>query len=261
MPEMTHYAPGTPSWVDIATTDVPGAKAFYSAVFGWTFEAVPGGNGYETATLGRGPLAGLMRQTEEMAQSGAPPSWTTFVTVDDLDGAAAAVASGGGSVVMGPMEVMDIGRMLVLQDPAGAVLALWEPTGLGGAAVVNEHGAFAWADLVTPDVPGAAAFYQGVLAWSAVEMTDPMGNPSRMFTVAGRPVASARSQEGVPPHWAVYFAVDDADAGAAAITANGGTIHMGPMDTPPGRMVVASDPAGAAFCVIQLDPEFDPLAS
>jgi predicted enzyme related to lactoylglutathione lyase len=57
----------------------------------------------------------------------------------------------------------------------------------------------------------------------------------------------------MPSYWGVYFAVADADATVAAISANGGNIMMGPQDIEPGRFALATDPAGAMFSILKLN--------
>jgi predicted enzyme related to lactoylglutathione lyase len=263
MPERTEYAPGTPSWVELITTDVEAAKDFYAKTFGWEYQVGPPETGHYVmaTTKGKG-AAGLMAQPEPMATAGLPSLWVAYVTVADLEGPLAAAEAAGGTVVRPPFDVMDIGRMAVLQDPAGAAVNLWEPRGNAGAEIVNEHGAFTWTDLLTPDPGAAADFYSAVFGWEVMETTQPGGASARMFSLGGAPVASASTpqMDGIPPHWHVYFAVDDADAAASAISDGGGTVVAGPFDTPPGRMLAAIDPTGAAFSVIALDPTFDPAA-
>jgi hypothetical protein len=56
----------------------------------------------------------------------------------------------------------------------------------------------------------------------------------------------------LPPHWLVYFAVDDCDAAVAHVSELGGSVKMQPMDVPPGRFAVVSDPHGALFAVMAL---------
>jgi predicted enzyme related to lactoylglutathione lyase len=261
MPERTEYAPGTPSWVELLTTDVDAAQGFYAKVFGWEYQvAGPEAGHYVTAKTNGKASAGLMTQPEQVAAAGVPSMWGTYVVVSELDGPLAAAESAGGTILQPPFEVMDIGRMAVVQDPVGGVLNLWESRGTAGAEVVNEHGALTWTDLVTADPDAAAAFYSAVFGWEVMETSQPGGATGRMFSVGGAPVASASTpqMDGVPPHWHVYFAVDDADAAVAAITEGGGTVVAGPFDTPPGRMAAAMDPTGAAFSVIALDPTFNP---
>ena len=66
-----------------------------------------------------------------------------------------------------PFDVMDAGRMAVVQDPTGAMFELWQAKEHIGAGLVNEPGAFTWTELITPDIPKAAAFYNAVLGWDA----------------------------------------------------------------------------------------------
>lgn len=263
MPERTEYAPGTPSWVDLSTTDVEAAKVFYAKVLGWTYRDMgPEAGNYVMASRDGKSAAGIMPHPEELAASGAPSMWNAYVTVADAAATVAATERAGGTVLQAPFDVMTAGKMAVVQDPAGAVISLWEPTGTAGAEVVNEHGALTWTDLVVPDPGAVAGFYATVFGWDPIASQRPDGTPAHMFVLDGAPVASAGPppMEGVPPHWHVYFAVDDADAAASAITGAGGQVLSGPVDTPPGRMLGAMDPTGGAFSVIALNPDFDPAA-
>lgn len=54
------HAPGSPGWVDLATTDQQAAKSFYRALFGWTYDDQP--------------IDREGRQLYSMALSTAPPS-------------------------------------------------------------------------------------------------------------------------------------------------------------------------------------------
>jgi len=256
MPTVDAHAPGTPSWLDLATTDVEGAKAFYGALFGWDFftEPDPEAGGYTMALLNEKAAAAVMPLPQEMIDNGVPPCWNLYATVTDIDAAVAAAESAGGAVVMAPMDVFTAGRMGIISDPAGAVLCLWQPIESIGCEVVNEPGAFTWAELQTSDQGGAADFYGTVLGVTA-EVMD-MGDMGSMlgFKVDGNDVASAMdlSMEGVPPHWGAYFGVEDTDAAVAKVAELGGTVLMPPMDIPPGRMAVVADNVGAVFSVIAL---------
>ena len=90
MPEVTSYAQGTPSWIDLCTTDTEGALAFYSALFGWENdpqEMGPDGYYYMQRLRGKA-VCGLYLQMEDEAAQGIPPHWTTYITVDSADDAA-----------------------------------------------------------------------------------------------------------------------------------------------------------------------------
>ena len=263
MPERTEYAPGTPSWIDLSTSDLDTAKSFYASVFGWEVDDQPTDQGgtYAMASRNGKAVAGLMPQMPELAEQGAPSAWNTYVTVADADAAVSAAEGAGGTIHSPVMEVMEAGRMAVLGDPTGGVCCVWEPKDHIGAELVNEHGTLTWTDLATTDQGAASAFYSQVFGWDSQEVAGDMGTGT-MYMLDGAPIASANDTHGgAPPHWAVYFAVDDCDACLEAVTANGGSL-MGPaMDTPPGRMGFAQDPTGAHFNVIQLDPDFDPMAA
>ena len=160
MGERTSHAPGTISWTDLETTDQDGAKAFYGGLFGWEYEDMPVGEGasYSMAKLNGRSTAAMSGQRAEDAARGVPPHWNLYVTVEDVDDAAGAVADAGGQVFAEPFDVFDAGRMAVIADPSGAALCLWQPGTNIGAEIVNEPGALTWADNATTDPAAAQAF-------------------------------------------------------------------------------------------------------
>jgi predicted enzyme related to lactoylglutathione lyase len=252
MAEVTEYAPGTPSWVDLATSDAESARAFYTALFGWEDEKQGEGPGCYTMLRKDGrDVAALFPAGPENG----PPHWNTYVTVADLDTAVEKAEPAGGGVIMPPSDVMGMGRMAVVSDPAGAVLALWEPRGYIGARLVNEPGAFCWSELTTSDRERAAAFYGAVLGWSS--RTNTMGPMTYTeFQNGVCTVAGMMETAGVAPHWGVYFAVADADETAARAEELGGSVLRPPMDLPIGRFATLVDPQQAVFSIIQFaEPE------
>ncbi len=256
MPEHTSYAHGTPSWLDLSSSDPDASRAFYGELFGWEFEENPtdGGGSYIMATKGGKAAAGMMQQAPEQAEMGIPPMWNSYVTVDDIEDATSRATEAGGSVMMPTMDVMDAGRMAVIVDPTGAIVCLWQAKEHIGSEVVNEHGALTWTELITPDVDSAAAFYGAVLGWGAESMDMGEGDIYTLFTNEGEQIAGAMPppMEGIPTHWGVYFAVDDCDATVAAAQGLGASVLNPPTDGPPGRWAVLADPSGATFSVIQL---------
>ena len=255
----TEYAHGTPSWIDLSTTDVDSARTFYGSVFGWDFEENPTDQGapYIMARKGEHAAAGMMQQQPAQAEMGIPPMWNTYVTVDDIDATVAKVDSAGGSVMMPPMQVMDAGSMAVVADPTGAVACMWQPDQHIGCQVVNEHGALCWNEVMTSDVPTAAAFYSELFGWGTEQMEMGDQGTYTVFTLGDDGVAGGTALppvEGIPPHWGTVFAVDDCDATLAAVAEAGGSVMAGPFDTPIGRSGACADPQGAAFQIIQLNP-------
>ncbi|MEM7322222.1 MAG: VOC family protein [Actinomycetota bacterium] len=256
MPERSSYDHGTPSWIDLSTTDPEGAKQFYGAIFGWDYEHNPTDQGGEYIMARRGgrAAAGMMQQPPDMAEMGMPPMWSTYVTVADLDATMAKVDAAGGMVHMPPMQVMDSGRMAVIGDPSGAAVSLWQAQEHIGAEIVNEHGTLTWNECQTPDVDAAAKFYAELFGWTTEEMDMGPEGAYTVFNLNAEPVAGAMNppMDGIPPHWSLAFSVDDCDACVATARAEGGTIIVEPMDIPVGRQAVIADPQGAVFSVIAL---------
>lgn len=257
---MKQYPDGIFSWVDLSTTDIEGAHAFYSALFGWESDArpLPGGGSYTNFRLDGYSVAGGGQMQPEMAAAGAPPVWTSYINHSDIDAVAARAAEAGGVVFLPPMDVMDQGRMALIQDPSGAPFGLWQPAKHIGAQVVNQPNTFVWNELQTRDMETARAFYNQVFGWE--DRTD--GGGYVMYHTGGRVHCGSRpldeSWGDVPSNWLVYFLVEDVDAMAARVTELGGEVLNGPFQAGEfGRMAVVHDPQGAVFAIIRFDSEPD----
>lgn len=257
MPQMTGYPHGTFCWVELSTSDLEAAKSFYSRLLGWDVEDVPVPGGTYTMCRKDGHFVSAMQGMQEgMQQSGHPPFWLSYVSVDDVDAAAGKVAELGGTVMAPPFDVMDAGRMAVIQDPQRAALAMWQAKDHPGAGLVNEPGALCWNELSTNDVDSARAFYTGLFGWGAD--TQDMGNMDyTVFTVGDQPNGGMSKIDpqmmgDMPPSWGVAFTVESCDKSVAAIEELGGKIVVPAMDFPWGRFAIATDPQGAFFTVVEL---------
>ncbi|HEY7255448.1 MAG TPA: VOC family protein [Solirubrobacterales bacterium] len=260
MTVMTKYEPGTLCWIDLGTPDQDAAGEFYGSLFGWQLhedENAEETGGYRTAQLDGKNVGGVMK----LMQEGQPPAWMNYVAVEDADATTQGARDHGGSVLVEPMSVLDYGRMAVLADPTGAVFGIWQAGRNIGADLVRETGAVAWNELNTRDPETAKSFYGDLFSWSFEDeeyegtgtyTTIKLGDES----IGGVIDITGRVPEEVPNNWLVYFAVEDADATLATAEEGGGTVAFGPMDIPRvGRIAVLQDPFGAAFAVIQPDPE------
>jgi predicted enzyme related to lactoylglutathione lyase len=124
--------PGTWSWCELLTTDVPASKTFYGAVFGWTSNTVSAGDDEYTEWQVDGRSIAGMMQKPPMLPAEVPPHWAVYFAVADTDAAVARVVELGGSVLMPPLDI-EPGRFAVVADPYGApfnVIAL-EPERAG----------------------------------------------------------------------------------------------------------------------------------
>ena len=75
------------SWVDLATTDPDGAKAFYTGLFGWDFVDNPVSEDmvYTIFQLEGRDVAALNKMRPEQQAQGIPPHWFSYVTVDNVE--------------------------------------------------------------------------------------------------------------------------------------------------------------------------------
>jgi len=253
---MTAYEPGTPSWVDVSAKDVKATAGFYTGLFGWEFnDAGPDAGGYGMFSVGGKLVAGI----GPIQMEGQPSVWTTYVSTDNADDAVARMTAAGGTVFVPPMDVMEAGRMAVLADPTGAVIALWQPNQMKGADVVNDPGPFCWNELMTRDTESASAFYEKAFGWKAD--TAAFGDTTyTQFKLNDRSIAGMMPMGDnfpaeVPANWLVYFTVADCDAAVAAAQKAGGNVATPAMDIEIGRFAVLTDPNGAVFAVIALKGE------
>lgn len=247
----TSYEPGTFCWVDVASDDSAAAKAFYGALFGWKPDDVPGGQGtaYTRARLAGAHVAGIYELP--------PPRWTSYVCVEDADATVARARELGGTVETEPFDVGG-GRRTEITDPAGAVVAIWEPGDHIGAGRVNEAGFLCWNELTVPDFAAVERFYSDLFEWRVVRVPTPDGAPT-IAGIANRAGWRNGNMRGVPDRpaaWTPYFAVESCAEAAARAAGMGGRILFGPVDLPSGRMAVLADPQGAVFGLAE--GEMDP---
>src|ERR1044071_4757198 len=129
MPEVTSHPPGSFCWIELATSDTAAAKKFYTGIFDWEPVDTPiGPDEVYTVYKIRGlDVAAMYALREDQKSQGVPPNWTTYVSVPSADDAAKKAESLGATVLAPPFDVMEHGRMAVVQDPQGAVFCVWLP--------------------------------------------------------------------------------------------------------------------------------------
>jgi hypothetical protein len=239
--------------VDLACPDLVASASFYSSLFGWEVkDQGPESGHYHMMELGGVPVAGAA----PIMMEGQPPAWTTYVSVEDADASIDRVRAAGGTVLVEPMDVLDVGRMAVFADPTGAAAAVWQPRRHIGAGLVNESGALAWNELTTRDTETAKAFYREAFGWEA-ETSEMGGLEYTMWKLGGNEIGGMmRTPAEVPPEvpafWLAYFGTADCDATVARATGLGAALFNGPVDIPAGRFAIMGDPSGAMFGVIAL---------
>jgi len=258
MPTVTTLVTGTFCWPELATSDQNAAKKFYTSLFGWTVKDTDmGPNGtYTIFTLNGKDAAAAYTLMPDMVKNGVPPNWASYVTVDNADQSVEKAKSLGGQLLMGPMDVMDHGRMAVLQDPQGAVFCVWQSKATHGIGILGEPGSLAWTQLNAKDTAAAKKFYPALLGWKTQD--DPMGAGTGTYTTFLKADGMAGGMMAMPPgtpapaHWLPYFSSADVDATAKKAASLGAQTFVPPTDIPNvGRFAVLADPQGATFAVIK----------
>ncbi len=248
MGERSQYEPGTFCWADLNTTDQEAAKAFYSGLLGWEAEDMPVGEGvsYSMMSSNGRNVAAIAPQPQQQREAGAPPAWNSYVSVESADATVERVKELGGSVHAPAFDVMEAGRMAVLQDPQGAYLMVWQPRQHIGAALVNAPGALVWNELSSPDLQASKAFYSDLFGWEVAPFE---GSPTPYLAIKNAGANNGGMRElappGMPPHWLVYFGVEDIDAALTKVEELGGTKIDGPIDIQMAKIGIVQDPQGA----------------
>ena len=259
MAEFSSHIPGTFCWPELATTDQKGAVAFYRGLFGWDLNEQPIGptETYSMFQLRGKEVAAAYTMRPEERQHGAPPHWNNYVTVTNVDEAVKKAEGLGAKVFAPPFDVMDVGRMAVLQDPTGAVFQVWQAKKHIGARILNEPGALCWTELTTSDTKAAEKFYTQLFGWTPKHGAPGAPMEYTEFSVAGTPsigmMAKPKDMPAhIPSYWMPYFQVTSVDASASKAKELGGKVMVGPQDIPDaGRFAILVDPQGAVFAVFQ----------
>jgi predicted enzyme related to lactoylglutathione lyase len=240
---------GRIGWHELLTKDVEKAKSFYTELFGWGVESFkPGEVDYEMISAD-GKTHGGFLSVDEIAP-GAPTHWIAYVVVDDADEVSSAAEANGGRTVFGPTVIPDVGRIVVIADPKGAVIAAIGPFG----EAPRPEGVFVWDELLTTDVEEAKRFYGAVFGWTTSEMDVGGGaGPYTLFQAGEAQVAGAMTKPGeAPPMWMTYIGTDDVDVTTEKARGLGATVYVEPMDIPTiGRFSVIADPTGASVGLFQ----------
>src|SRR6201995_658518 len=127
MPQISQNAQGTPTWVDLQTTDQSAAKQFYASLLGWSYDdnPMPQGGVYSMATV-NGETVAAIAPMPPGAPEGRPPMWNTYIAVDDVDATVDKVGPAGGQVLMPPVDIGEAGRMAFVAQPTGPAGGPWQ---------------------------------------------------------------------------------------------------------------------------------------
>lgn len=248
---------GTPIWYELQTSDPDAAKTFYDDVVGWTIDAKPiEGMDYRMIDTGGDFVGGVMRLTDDMKTGGARPGWMFYIGVENVDASVEKVKAAGGSMIMAPWDIPNVGRMAIVRDPQGIPFYVMRGASEENSNVFSRDGLGKcnWNELSTDDQQGALKFYGEVFGWTYPDKM-PMGEMGDyvFIDVAGTTIGAImqRPKDSPPANWRFYFRAPDIEVAADKVKHGGGTVHMGPMEVPGGdRIIVISDPEGANVGIV-----------
>ncbi|MBB6118523.1 VOC family protein [Nocardiopsis algeriensis] len=262
----TDFLPGSPSWLMLSSPDVDASLAFYGDLFGWeAASAGPRSAGHVYLTLD-GDVVGVLGP---LVGEGEKPAWTIFFKDPNVDDTVLAVERLGGTLLVEPFDIGELGRVAHFYDPQGGHFAVAKPYHLQGMEVADRPGSLCWVELWTPDGAAAVEFYGELFRWGFTDHDMPAGldGTYKLITPAG--AGQERAHGGImavdpdalpadngSADWHPAFAVADIDAAVDKVKAGGGQVYTKPEDTPVlGRSAFCADPFGSAFSLFRYLPE------
>ena len=253
--------PGAPCWVELHTSNVEAACAFYSGLFDWTVQDIEPGRLGRRRFLHRGaPVAGLVANA---TGSGYDDAWVTYLASHDVAATVASAVRHGGQVVTPPTADAGLATAL-LRDPAGALIGVCHADSSTRLAPVKDANGVAWLEHHSPDIDWAAPFYQHVFGWrlDTLASTDQiryLQATAGAHVVAGMVTIAPPVLTDNPSRWAVYFAVTDLDDALHRVIALGGRVLRATESTPSVSIADTTDPTGATL-KLQHEPTPAPRA-
>ncbi|MFA7481527.1 MAG: VOC family protein [Vulcanimicrobiota bacterium] len=239
--------PGFFCWVDAAVTDPTASHKFFSELFGWGRRVRPTEQAlaYNIMTLHGEHVAGICHVEPE-----GPSQWMSYLLVDDLGEAERRAQKLGAEILRSNEEIKGFGHMSVLEDPTGAIFALWETARGGEPGIPFGPNSVGWTELITTDLEKATRFYQQLTGWDYYDTR--FGDLEyRVFSLHSQEVCGMKTGEN-RSYWMVHFAVEDCDLAFRRGVELGGSELLAPFDLPDiGRCAVLADPSGGPFGIVQ----------
>ena len=227
--------PGKIIWRDLLTHDTKASQEFYETLFSWEFESIGSDAGLtnnSTYKLIRheGRLIGGMIDTVALNNRSDISQWVVSMSVENIDDAVARFTAGGGEVLTPPKDLQRRGRMAVVRDAEGALLALLQTRDGDPVDHEPEIGGFLWDELWTTDIESATAFYESVAglkaaSWDTDENQE-SGASYRLLKDGDKPRVGIMPNplEGLKPVWVSYLRVESPASITAQVEGLGGRV-------------------------------------
>ena len=243
-------------WYELMTNDLDKAIDFYTNVVGWDVRdsGMPGMRYMMFGKDGK-DVGGMMSWSSVGTEK--PTRWVGHIHTANVDAETAATVADGGKQYRPPTDIPGVGRFSVVADPQGAEYMLFQPNLTEAPPRLNpmQVGAVGWRELLTTDWHKAWEFYSKHYGWTqdvAVDM-GPMGTYQTFRLdepTFGGGMMNIPPGQPTGPAWLFYFTVEDINAAAERVKANGGTVTHGPAQVPGGGWIVqAQDSQNGNFAL------------
>jgi uncharacterized protein len=276
MNEPRTYPEGVTCWVDIEVADVEEAARFYGVLFGWKFVETEPKLRYLVARLDGQDAAGIGQPSEADNSAVHSPAWNTYVSVVDIDQAAARIVAAGGRITKAQSNLAEAALTASCVDTEETPFRLWQANNQSGVQAANIPGAWNFSDLHTADPEASIAFYTRVFGWrfddlGFATMIRKLGYGDHLAATSDPGIHERQSGDQVPPgfadafgwlitaqeaqqpHWHVTFTIADRDGSAEAAEQLGATV-LSTTDSDWTRDALIRDPQGAVFTLSQYSP-------
>ena len=253
------HLPGKVVWHDLLTDTPQQTRDFYGELFGWEFRPLPGGVNYELIYFRGEPIGGMVDQTRLPTQADIS-QWVVVLGVADVDAAVDQVRTGGGTVFTEPTSLGARGRIAVVADPQGALLALLQTDGRDPVdrQAPPASGVFLWNELWTGDPASAASFYMALAPYSQDVRELQAGEQTMDYHVlesSGKPRVGIRGKpmQELPSRWVSYLRVGDETALKQIVSRveelGGGVLASATPRPAGGSVAVIAGPSGAGIAL------------
>jgi uncharacterized protein len=245
MTTFTTHRNGMPCWVDIMVANEEqhhDKRAFLTALFDWTWEVGgPEMGSYATASWNGSPVIGLG------IAEGMNGNTTTYFSSSDIETDVKKATELGAHPMMPVTQVLDIGTMAILLDPAGAPFGLWQPGTFHGFGVMHEFNAPGWFDHVSPDPKRDGEFYS---AFSGHQLTEMDGDMRILQNGDDWYASVSYAQNEESPQWKPIYVVDSLARIHETVPRHGGAIVIEEMPVPGSAICVFSEPVNGTLMTV-----------
>lgn len=245
--------PGKFVWADLVTDDVPAARKFYGALFGWSFSDC---GGYLIAKNDERPICGIFQRPRPVDQPQAKPRWFGYISVASVDKARREVLKAGGRELAAPKKMPDRGVQAVFADAEGAIFGVVKSSSGDPEDFLADPGDWIWIQLLSRDAQKASEFYRAVGGYDVVDNNATNRQSDYVLTSEGYSRATVRTirtdDARVTPNWLPFVRVSSVSESVAKARELGGKVLVeANPELLDGKVALIADPTGAAIGILE----------